>query len=74
MRCPNFISKTPPGHAGWPKLVEYSYPSLPLALQRLRMHGGQISFEDQPDLFSRESSLRPEWIGIVDVQQEGRGG
>jgi hypothetical protein len=72
LRCPNFVSKAARGHPGWPSLAGSFHPKLPAALLRLRAQPGQISFEDQPDLFNSEIQFRPQWVGIVDVSVQGR--
>lgn len=74
LRCPNFTARTRSSHPGWAGLAECFYGRLPASLQRIRMQGGQFSFEDQPEVFSSNSHLRPEWIGIVDVSDAVRGG
>lgn len=73
VRCPKFISKTASVHAGWPS-AEGFHSELPTILQRLRAQRGNISFEDQPELFNSNNRFRPKWIGIIDVTAEGRGG
>lgn len=67
LRCPKFVSKAAHGHVGWPSLAEYFYPQLPAALQSLRAQGGDMSFDNQPELFNTNNRFRPEWIGIVDI-------
>lgn len=74
IRCPNFIVGAGTGPIGWPALDDCFHPSLPAPLQRLRDHGASFSFEDQAELFNSNVDLRPEWIGIVDVQSEGLDG
>jgi hypothetical protein len=74
LRCPNFIARAPLAHPGWSGLADCVYPSLPAALQHVRLQGGPFSFQDQPELFSSNSHLRPQWIGIVDVGDEVRSG
>jgi hypothetical protein len=65
--CPHLVDPTKAKNSKWSHISDGYYKELPKVLASLRETTSRLSFEQIPDLFSRESDLRPEWIGIIDV-------
>lgn len=74
VRCPHLVPSGAPGHRGWPAPRSFRHERLPEILQVLRRERSSKAILDLGEVVSRDLSLRPEWIAVIDISDESHRG